>query len=46
MHWIGYDIGIVGKVGGGGGNTFVVTVYIVFCINTRKTYSITTTLAT
>jgi hypothetical protein len=53
MHWLGYDTGIVGKVGR---STFVVTVqvsylsyveattpnYGVFCVPTRQTYSVTT----
>jgi hypothetical protein len=53
MHWLGYNIGIIGKVGR---NTYVVTVqvnypayvetnapkYRVFCILSKKTYSITT----
>jgi hypothetical protein len=53
MHWLRYDIGIIGKVGR---NTFLVTVkvnyldyvettapkYRVFCVLTRQTYSVTT----
>jgi hypothetical protein len=52
MHWLGYDIGIVGKAGR---NIFFVTVqvnclqhvetntpkYRVFCVLIRKSYSVT-----